>query len=205
VAPRRARPAARDVFCNFPFDTAYEPLYLALVAALVCTGQTPRSVLEIPPSRDRLERILGLLETCRYSVHDLSRVQVGPRGLPRFNMSFELGLAISVWRQSPRAHEFGLLEERPNRIQTTLSDLNGYDPYIHEGRPEGMFAAISDMFRKLRPFPVEQLRQFRFVHRSLTTFRREQFGGTSAYSGDHFGLLVSAAREFVAVSTLLPT
>ena len=94
--PVRRRVPARAAFCNFPFDAEYRPLYVALIASLVCTGQTPRSVLEIPPSADRLERILHLLEQCAFSRHDLSRVQVSPRGLPRFNMPFELGLAAAL-------------------------------------------------------------------------------------------------------------
>jgi hypothetical protein len=198
MAPRRSRPAARDVFCNFPFDGAYEPFYLALIAALACTGQTPRSVL------DRVERILGLLEKCRYSVHDLSRAQPGPRGLPRLNMAFELGLAVSVWRRSRRAHDFRLLEERPNRIQVTLSDLNGYDPYIHGGTSDGMFGAVCDIFSALSPFPVSHVRQFRLVHRGLQEYRRERFGRGSLYTSDKFRQLVAASREFVSVSALLP-
>ncbi len=70
----RSRRTARDVFCNFPFDSQYEQLYLALVASLVCTGQTPRTVLEIPPSTGRLDRLLDLISECSYSLPDISRL-----------------------------------------------------------------------------------------------------------------------------------
>ena len=85
----------------------------------------PRTVLEIPPSADRLERILHLLGECAFSLHDLSRVEVSPRGLPRFNMPFELGLAAVAGepgrapgissgcsRQGPTAAAFSERSER---------------------------------------------------------------------------------------------
>ena len=38
----------RDVFLNVPFDKAYERQFVALIAALVAIGRTPRCVLELP-------------------------------------------------------------------------------------------------------------------------------------------------------------
>jgi hypothetical protein len=38
---------SKDVFVNVPFDEAYEPLFIALIAGLTRMGLTPRSVLEI--------------------------------------------------------------------------------------------------------------------------------------------------------------
>jgi hypothetical protein len=193
------RRSARDVFCNFPFDSRYERLYLGLISALLCTGQTPRTVLEIPPAVDRLARLLDLLSECPYSLHDLSRVQLSARPVrvPRFNMPFELGLAVGLAQRAPNRHHFRLLEERPFRLQHSLSDLNGYDPYIHHGTPVGMFAAICDVFTDFRPFPLSEATQFRKVYAALRTFRRQQFGTTSAYSSDKFKQLVVAGREYV--------
>jgi hypothetical protein len=57
----------------------------------------PRSALEIPGPTRRLDRILELISACRYSFHDLSRVQLS-RGAPRFNMPFEAGLAVASAR-----------------------------------------------------------------------------------------------------------
>ena len=92
---RRSRRADTDVFVNCPFDDEYESLYVALIAGLCGLGLTPRCVLEIPGgARNRLDRIFGLIHECGSSVHDLSRT-TGRRGLPRFNMPFELGLAVS--------------------------------------------------------------------------------------------------------------
>ena len=194
---RRRRGSARAVFCNFPFDADYRPLYLALMASLVCTGQTPRTVLEIPPSADRLERILQLLDECAFSLHDLSRVEVSPRGLPRFNMPFELGLAAVLASQDRARHQFRLLETRSNRLQRSLSDLNGYEAFIHRGRPDGVFAATCDIFTSLRPFPIGDVRGFRRVHRALTAFADEQYGRGTLYTPDRFSQVVTAATELV--------
>jgi len=38
----------RDVYLNVPFDKAYERQFVALIAALVAIGRTPRCVLELP-------------------------------------------------------------------------------------------------------------------------------------------------------------
>jgi hypothetical protein len=68
-------------------------VYLAYIAALTAKGLAPRTTIEIPGSVRRLDRILELIASCRYSFHDLSRVELGrsrPRA-PRFNMPFELG------------------------------------------------------------------------------------------------------------------
>ena len=89
----------RGVFLNVPFDIGYERLFVALISALVSLGRVPRCVLEIPEQGiGRLSRIFRLVRTCPVSVHDLSRV-----GQPvRFNMPFELGLAVALYRMEGR-------------------------------------------------------------------------------------------------------
>jgi hypothetical protein len=89
----------RSVFLNVPFDQKYQPLFVALIAGLTGIGCTPRCVLEVPSSRDRLDRLVRLIGTCGASVHDLSRVELTrrPFRVPRFNMPFELGLTY-MWR-----------------------------------------------------------------------------------------------------------
>ena len=67
--------AASDVFINAPFDPQYEPLFLALIAGLVCLGLNPRSVVQITGSTDRLRRLVQIIQECPFSIHDLSRVQ----------------------------------------------------------------------------------------------------------------------------------
>ncbi len=116
-------------FINIPYDKGYERVFVSIVAALISIGRTPHCTLEIPEGgQGRLKRIHNLLESCRVSIHDLSRV-----GLPvRFNMPFEMGLACALNRHKG-PHTFILLEKKKHRLDRTLSDIKGIDPYIHNG------------------------------------------------------------------------
>ena len=138
-----SKPDRSSVFLNVPFDNAYEPLFIALIASLTSIGRIPRCVLEIPElGQGRLSRIIKQMGSCAVSIHDLSRV-----GAPaRFNMPFELGLAYTIRNstlpESP--YHFILLESVPHRLQHTLSDMSGHDPYIHLSKPLGVIACILD-------------------------------------------------------------
>ena len=103
-------------FLNIPYDQQFEKLYLAYIVGLTALGFVPRATLGVPKDERRLQRIFSLIQTCRYSVHDLSRIQLDrktPRA-PRFNMPFELGLAVA-WTQSHPAQSFlGGLRCRPS-------------------------------------------------------------------------------------------
>jgi hypothetical protein len=84
---------AHDAFLNVPYDAAFADLYLAYIAGVSAFGLTPRATLEVPGGERRLDRIFRLVQTCRYSFHGLSRVELDLRRppIPRFNMPFELG------------------------------------------------------------------------------------------------------------------
>jgi len=130
----------QSVFLNVPFDSGYERLFVALVAALVAIGRTPRCVLEIPElGQGRLSRIQELIEECRVSIHDLSRVG----GPARFNMPFELGLACNLARLRG-THDFIILEKESYRLDKTLSDIKGRDPLIHNGSLRGIVNCVLD-------------------------------------------------------------
>jgi hypothetical protein len=62
------------VFLNIPYDQGFENLLLAYIAGISAFGFAPRATLEIPFSQRRLERIISLIASSQYSVHDLSRV-----------------------------------------------------------------------------------------------------------------------------------
>ncbi len=74
VSARPPKHSSRAVFLNIPYDEKFRRLYLAYVAGLIHLGLTPRATLEIPGGRFRLEKILELIRSRRYSIHDLSRV-----------------------------------------------------------------------------------------------------------------------------------
>lgn len=134
------------VFLNVPFDEKYRPLFIALIASLTALGRRPRCVLEVPSDgHNRLERIYSLLASCDASIHDLSRVTLsGPLRVPRFNMPFELGLAYSI--AEGQEHHFFVLEAESHRLQASLSDFNGHDPYVHGGTQDGIIRFVLDCF-----------------------------------------------------------
>lgn len=155
--------AAKDaVFLNIPYDAPFSPLFLAYVAGITAFGLVPRATLEIPGSVRRLDRIIALIRSCEYSLHDLSRVELDPTPppTPRFNMPFELGLAVALDSTFPRRrHSWFIFETALWRIQKSLSDLNGTDAYIHSGTVEGVFRELAKAFVRITQQPtVEQMR-----------------------------------------------
>jgi hypothetical protein len=175
VPPRPVR-SNEAVFLNIPFDEGYRPLFVALLAGLTALGCKPRCVLEVPSGGEgRLDRIYGLISSCGASIHDLSRVaRSGSFRVPRFNMPFELGLAYSIARR--QTHRFFILEERTFRLQASLSDLNGHDPHIHEGRQDGVLRCVLDCFGTQggQPSFLVLKEMTRKLGRAIAIFEREQ-------------------------------
>lgn len=130
----------RSVFINAPFDDEYEEILRALLFCLVSSGLKPRIASERSnASESRLERITELIESSRYSIHDLSRCQAQESGeLSRLNMPFELGLDFGCRRYGDahlKRKVILVLEEKPYRYQATISDLAGSDIEVHQGKP----------------------------------------------------------------------
>ena len=135
-------------FLNIPYDQQFEKLYLSYIVGLTALGFVPRATLGVPKDARRLERIFSLIQTCRYSVHDLSRIQLdrkAPRA-PRFNMPFELGLAVGWTNLNPRSHSWVGCDSVPHRPLKSLSDLNGTDFHIHGGTVKGVLGALCNAF-----------------------------------------------------------
>ena len=59
------------MFLNIPYDDRFENLLLAYIAGISAFGFAPRATLEIPFSQRRLERIVSLIASSQYSVHDM--------------------------------------------------------------------------------------------------------------------------------------
>jgi hypothetical protein len=168
--PNRApkpRVSPGSVFLNIPYDAQFENLLLAYIAAISAFGFTPRAALEIPFGQRRLDRILDLIRESQYSIHDLSRVQLdrGPQPTPRFNMPFELGLTIALERTAHPNHAWIVCESKIHRLSKSLSDLNGTDPYIHDGKIVGVFREISNAFvgSERRPSVKQMMQIYRVL------------------------------------------
>jgi hypothetical protein len=191
--PSRPEGIRRAVFLNRPFDPSYEPLFVALISSLVAIARRPRCVLELPETgAGRLARIITIIRECPVSIHDLSRV-----GTPaRFNMPFELGIAVMLARLRQN-HQFVILESQRYRLQRTLSDANGIDPGIHNGASTGIISCVLSHLGKPsgNPSPPEVLGIWRELSGTLPVLKRAHHR-TTIFSRAIFG-------EIVAIATYL--
>jgi len=174
-------PKQQRVFLNIPYDEQFEHLYLAYVTALSAMGFLPRATLGIGGNR-RLDRIASLIESCSYSIHDLSRVQLdrnAPR-TPRFNMPFELGLAVA-WARANR------------RLAKSMSDLDGTDPYIHDGTVRGVMREVCNAFvRPHQPTVPQMMKMYGDLRRGVPKILHNA-GTTSLFTARAFSDLCLAA------------
>ena len=126
------------VFINCPFDSAYKPIFDAIIFAIYDLGFVARSALEIDDGTEvRLAKIERIIEECRYGVHDISNVVLDANtGLPRFNMPLELGLFFGCKRFGDvrqRKKVCIILDSDPYRYRQCISDISGQDIHSHGG------------------------------------------------------------------------
>jgi hypothetical protein len=165
---RRPKPSVEKaaVFLNIPYDARFKNLLLAYIAGISAFGFAPRATLEIPFSQRRLERIISLIASSQYSIHDLSRVQLDRTApsTPRFNMPFELGITVGLGNSE---HSWIACETVRRRVNKSLSDLDGTDVYIHNGTVRGVFRELCNAFVRTRRQPsVLQMMQ---IYRILSS------------------------------------
>ena len=105
-------PDPKGVFLNVPYDEEFTSLYVAYIVGLCQLGLVPHLASEIPGGDRRLDRIIQLIQSCSYSIHDLSRVElsVPPSATPRFNMPLELGMTITWQILKPKQHTWFVCE-----------------------------------------------------------------------------------------------
>ena len=163
-------PDPNGVFLNVPYDEEFRSLYVAYIVGLYQLDLVPHLSSEITGGDRRLNRIFKLIQSCRYSIHDLSRVEVSvaATGVPRFNMPLELGMTITWANLYPSRHTWFVWESEPYRLQRSASDLNGTDPCIHNGTAEGVLREVCNAFRRDHmPSVPSMLDDYRFVDNNL--------------------------------------
>jgi hypothetical protein len=188
-----------SVFLNIPYDKKFRNLYLAYIAGIVHLGLIPRATFEITDSSRRLDKIIDMIRSCRYSIHDLSRVQLdltAPR-TPRFNMPFELGLAVAVKHLDPQhSHDWFVFESKPRRLSKSLSDLNGTDPNIHTGTVHGVMRELCNAFERRSESDQATVPKMMKTYREVSRFVpaiQQKTRAQSLYESKAFRLLYSAA------------
>lgn len=138
------------VFLNCPFDAKFKPLFDAIVFTIHDLGFQARHALIDNSTVVRVDRIASEIATSKYSLHDMSRVQLGMNKLPRFNMPFEAGIAYAVHAMNPyqRDHHFGILDGVKYQHNASISDLAGLDTKVHENDPTKAIGCVRDFLRR---------------------------------------------------------
>ena len=161
-----------SVFLNIPYDVAFENLYLAYIVGLTQLGLAINAALAVP-SQGRLTTIIELIDESDFSIHDLSRVEVS-RGVPRFNMPVELGLALYRSHITNGQHRVFIFERKQYRAQRSTSDVNGIDPQIHNGTVRGLMGGLRNIFRQPQDVTTvpEMIASYRAVKQRIPEMRR---------------------------------
>lgn len=191
---------ATDVSLNVPYDSAFQPLYLAYIVGLVEFGLNPVATVAVPGGKGRLAKIQRLIRESQYSVHDLSRVEVSVSRpvTPRFNMPFELGLAVAWAEDHPSEHIYFAFEAKLRRGAKSLSDLAQTDFYIHGNSPKGVMRELCSAFSRPSPRPTvpSMLRHHRLLTAKVPLLRREN-GANDLYNARMFADLVVLAKKII--------
>ena len=135
-----------SVFINCPFDDDYNEFFNAIVFTVYRCGFYPRCAKEEDDALDtRIDKIMKIINECRYGINDISRIEPDADGFPRFNMPFELGLyfAARKFGNSEQKKKKALVLERDKyAYQRYISDLNGIDTKAHEGNRDRLITQI---------------------------------------------------------------
>lgn len=139
----------KNVFINCPFDKEFEPILQAIMFCVVYLGLNPRFTLENSDSGSvRLEKIVELINSCKFSIHDISRCKATKKGeMYRLNMPFELGIDYGAKRYGGgilSSKIFLILEEQKYSSKSALSDIAGWDIRCHDARFEKAIKEVRD-------------------------------------------------------------
>ena len=170
-------PFEYGVFINCPFDDAYRPLFEAIVFAVHDCGYIARCSLEVADaSQVRIEKISGIIASCKFGIHDISRTELDPATqLPRFNMPLELGMFLGAKRFGSAKHKSKtclVLDREQYRYQKFISDIAGQDIAAHGGAPEEAIRAVRNWLSAATPKSVK-IPGGAAIARRFSTFRSE--------------------------------
>lgn len=126
-----------------------------MVFTIVTAGYHPRCALDSTDGAEvRVNKIARLIGECDWGVHDLSRVEVSPGDLPRFNMSMELGLHLGARLLGEGRHRRKralILDADRHRYDAALSDISGQDIDSHGNDPDQAMRCVRDWLSDHRP------------------------------------------------------
>ncbi len=167
------RSSKRQVFLNAPFDSEYQPLFEAMVFAVMDCGYVPRCSLESSDGGHiRLQKLLGLIQDCPHGIHDISRTELDrEHSLPRFNMPFELGLFLGAKHYRHAWKRCLILDRERFRFQKYISDISGQDIKSHDQNAAKLIEAVRDWLAEdIHPIRIPGGKQ---IHRRFGIFKED--------------------------------
>lgn len=184
-------------FINMPYAPRYERVYLAFLAGLAGFGMVPTAAVKDPSSRFQLDRIFNLVADSDYSFHDLSHMSLdhAKPHTPRFNMPFELGLAVAVSRLKNPGHQWFVFDTQRFRVAKALSDLGGVTIRVHDRSPESILRCLVNALDRedRRPSLRELHAIFSAVEKVARQMKRQL--GQDLFDARPFGELSYAAAQ----------
>jgi hypothetical protein len=187
-----------SAFLNIPYDPNYEDHFLAYIAGVAAFGLDPRATLELTSGDRRLDRIVRLILACKYSFHDLSQVKLDRThpATPRFNMPFELSIVVGWQHAKPSGQDWFVFESSRHRLQKSLSDLNGTDPFIYGSEPEGILREIRNALARhdIQPTATQMTDIFENLKEDAASLILERTGASTVFEARAFAELVVLAR-----------
>jgi hypothetical protein len=112
-------------------------------------------------------------------------------------MPFELGLVLGWLKTSGRRnHTWFVLESVNSRVSKSLSDLDGTDACIHDGKPEGIFRELGNALVRSADQPtVDQMNAVYRNIRAASPVILRNSGAKSLFEARVFRELVVLARK----------
>jgi hypothetical protein len=171
-----SRKAPAVVFINCPFDRSYRRVFDGIVFAVMALGFVARCALErATGTQERLKKILEIIGTCQFGIHDLSFMRIDPgTRLPRYNMAFELGLFLGCCEFGGQRHAGKsclILDRERWRYRKSLSDLSGRDIQGHRGDPKQAIIAVRNWL--VTESQLDDRPGGSFIVRQYERFRKE--------------------------------
>ncbi|MBS0234229.1 MAG: hypothetical protein JSR99_12185 [Proteobacteria bacterium] len=125
-----------NVFVNFPYDKAYQPIACTVIATLFKCGLRPQMAALKSSGAHRLCKICEMIQQSKYCLTDLSYSTL-------HNMPFELGYSMALGRIG---HQFVLVDQkyvtnadsvRVRKFDSQLSNMKGViEPITYDGDKE---------------------------------------------------------------------
>jgi hypothetical protein len=187
-------------FINMPYAALYERVYLAFIAGVAGFGMVPTAAVKDPSSHFQLDRIFDLVAASDYSFHDLSHMSLDrakPR-TPRFNMPFELGLAVATARLKNPNHQWFVFDTQRFRVVKALSDLGGVTVRVHDRSADSVLRClVNALDREDRKPSLQELQAiFAAVEKVARQLKRNL--GRDLFDARPFGELSYVAAQAAA-------